>query len=149
MVAQASALAATLGAGLIAGLCFTFGAFVMRALDRLGPAAAIRAMHSINAVILRSSAMTVWFGTLIAGLAAVALAEQRTLPLVATALYAFGALAITGRGNIPLNEALDAVDPDSPQAPEAWQRYRRRWQRWNAARTIACSLAAVGFALAA
>tara|TARA_R110002073_G_scaffold36273_1_gene105612 strand:+ start:832 stop:1287 length:456 start_codon:yes stop_codon:yes gene_type:complete len=143
-----SMLAATVGSGLIAGLCFTFGAFVMKALDRLGAPHAIRAMQAINATILRSSAMAVWFGTAVAGVVAVMLAEECMLTSVAAASYAIGAILITGRGNVPLNDRLAHVDPDTQNAEETWRRYRVRWGRWNAARTGMLTFATAGFALA-
>lgn len=158
ILGDVATLAAALGSGLVAGLCFTFASFLMRSFDDLGAPQAIRAMQALNARILRSSAMGVWFGTLVVGIVAAVLAEDsarvgglveaRTLVIAATALYGVGALAITGRGNVPLNEALDLVDPDAPGAEQAWQRYRVRWGRWNAVRTVVCALASAGFALA-
>lgn len=147
------ALAALVGAGLVAGLCFAFAAFLMRAFDGLGAPQAIRVMQAINAAILRSSAMAVWFGTAVAGVGVAVLAglgDDRPLAVAvaAAALYGFGALLITGRGNVPLNEELDRVDPDAPGAEEAWRRYRVRWGRWNALRTVVCALASAGFGLA-
>ena len=127
-------LVATVGAGLVAGLCYTFASFLMSALDRLGAPDAIRAMQAINARILRSGAMLVWFGTAIA--------------VTAAALYVLGAIVVTGRGNVPLNEQLDRVDPDGPDAEQAWRRYRRLWGRWNTLRTAVCVLATGGFAAA-
>jgi len=151
MAYELSALVSAVGSGLIAGLCFAFAAFLMRSFDRLGAPAAIRTMQAINAGILRSSAMVVWFATALVSLLAVALAEDRTLPVAAAALYWIGAILITGRGNVPLNEELERVDPDeldASGAEEAWRRYRVRWGRWNALRTVACGLASAGFALA-
>lgn len=142
------ALAAAVGAGLVAGPCFAFASFLMRSLDRLGAPRAIRAMQAINATILRSSAMLVWFGTAVVGVAAAVLAEERAPAALAAALYAVGAILITGRGNVPLNEELERVDPDAPGAEEAWRRYRLRWGRWNSLRTLVCALASAGFALA-
>ena len=141
-------LVAGVGSGLVAGLCFAFASFIMRSFDPLGAPQAIRAMQAINRSILRSSAMGVWFGTAIAGVAAAVLAEDRSLPIAAAVLYGVGAILITGRGNVPLNEALDRVDPEAPGAVEVWRLYRERWGRWNAVRTVACALASAGFALA-
>lgn len=141
-------LAATIGSGLIVGLCFTFASFLMRAFDELGAAQAIRTMQSVNRVILRSTAMAVWFGSLLIGMAAAVVAEEQTLAIAAATLYAIGALLITGRGNVPLNEELDRVDPDDAGADEAWRIYRVSWGRWNAIRTVLCALASAGFALA-
>ncbi len=145
---EVSVLSATVGSGLVAGLCFAFATFIMQALDRLGAPHAIRAMQAINAKVLRSSAIAVWFATLPVGGVAIALAEDRTLVVVATALYALGAVVITGRGNVPLNEQLDRVAPDAPGAEEAWSDYRVRWGRWNVLRTAVCVLAPAGYALA-
>lgn len=147
---ELTVLAAAVGSGLVAGLCFAFASFLMRSFDDLGAAQAIRTMQALNHRILRSSAMAVWFGTAVLGVAAVLLAEERTLVLAATVLYAVGAILITGRGNVPLNDALDRVDPDSLDergAEEAWRRYRLRWGRWNALRTAVCAVASAGFAL--
>lgn len=143
------ALAAALGSGLVAGLCFAFASFLMRSFDDLEPSQAIRVMQSLNGRILRSSAMVVWFGTLLVGGAAAALAEERAIPTVATVLYGIAAVGITGGGNVPLNEALDRVDPEGAEAAAAWQDYFVRWGRWNALRTALCALATVGFAMAA
>ena len=109
---EISVLVAAVGSGLVAGLCFAFASFIMRALDRLGASQAMRAMQAINATILRSSAMGVWFGTAVVGVVAIVLAEDRTLPIGATALYVVGAILITGRGNVPLNEATIPIAID-------------------------------------
>lgn len=145
---EISVLTATIGSGLVAGLCFAFASFVMQAFDLLGASQAIRTMQAINTKILRSSAMGLWFGTAVAGVVAAVLAEDRTLAVAAAVLYGLGAILITGRGNVPLNEQLDRVDPDAPDAEEIWRRYRVAWGRWNALRTVVCALASACFALA-
>lgn len=145
---ELSALAAALGSGLVAGVCFAFAAFVLRALDRLGPAPAIRAMQAINATILRSGAMGVWFGTAAIGLLAAALAEEPGLTAASAVLYGIGAVVITGGANVPLNGELARVDPGAPGAAEAWRAYLDSWGRWNALRTALFALASVGFASA-
>jgi uncharacterized membrane protein len=145
---ELTVLVAAVGSGLVAGLCFTFASFVLRSFDQLGAPQAIRAMQAINATILRSSAMGVWFGTAVVSVFAAVLAEDRALTIAAAVLYAVGAILITGRGNVPLNEELDRVDPDAPGAEFAWRRYRVLWGRWNTLRTAVCVLASAGFALA-
>ena len=136
------------GCGLIAGVCFAFATFLMQSFDRLGAPAAIRVMQSLNAVILRSATMAVWFGTLVVGIVAAVLSGGALTAVVATVLYGVGAVLITGLGNVPLNEALDEVAPDAPEAEAAWRRYRVQWGRWNALRTALFVLASMGFALA-
>ena len=149
-VYEITLLTAALGSGLIAGLCFAFASFLMSAFDELGAEQAIRTMQAINSRILRSSAMTVWFGTALVAVAVPILAPsgERTLPIVAAALYLIGAILITGRGNVPLNEALDRVDPGSEEAASRWRDYRQRWGRWNGLRTLVCALACALFTLA-
>ena len=149
---QALLLLAAVTSGLVAGVCFTFASFALRAFEALGARRAIAAMQSINAEILRSTTMPIWIGTLLVGAVGAWLAEERLPAVVGVALYATGALVITRRGNIPLNEALDRVDPEAvgeAEAVRAWADYRARWSRWNAWRTAACALASAAFAYAA
>ena len=141
-------LVATVASGITAGVCFAFATFLMKAFDRLGPTDAIRVMQSLNAMILRSATMATWFGAAIAGVIAAFLSGGATTVTISAALYAVAAILITGRGNVPLNEALDRTDPHAPEAAEAWQNYQRRWGQWNWARTILMVLATTGFALA-
>ena len=151
-------LLACVGAGLVAGLCFTFASFVLRAFDGLGGRDAIRAMQAINTTILRSSAMPVWMGSSVLALVAAGLswtvavpASERWFATIGALAYLFGALFVTRTGNIPRNEALDRVDAgtlEPAQAEEVWRDYCAAWQRWNVVRTIACSLATGAFALA-
>ncbi|MEO0649352.1 MAG: anthrone oxygenase family protein [Planctomycetota bacterium] len=147
-LAQTLLLLASLGSGLVAGLCFAFWTFLMRAYDRLGPTQAIRTMQSVNATILQSAAMPVWIGTFPVGIAAAVFAPNHPPAIAGALLYALGALAITRLGNIPLNEALDRIDPESNDASDAWRHYYVTWGRWNAARTAVCAGAGVAFAWA-
>jgi uncharacterized membrane protein len=112
---ELSALAAALGSGLVAGVCFAFAAFVLRALDRLGPAPAIRAMQAINATILRSGAMGVWFGTAAIGLLAAALAEEPGLTAASAVLYGIGAVVITRGGQCPAQRGAGSSRPRGPR----------------------------------
>ena len=56
-------LLAALGCGLIAGVFFGFSSFVMPALARLRPAQGVRAMQSINVVVLNRWFLGVLLGT--------------------------------------------------------------------------------------
>ncbi len=64
---------AVLGSGLMAGIFFTFSAFAMRALGRLPPDQGVRAMQSINIVILNPLFFLVFFGTAAVSVVLVAL----------------------------------------------------------------------------
>jgi len=148
LLEQALLLTAILGSGVVAGLCFTFGSFVMHALDDLGPPAAIRAMQSINARILKSLAMPLWLGTVPVGIGAALLSGGSPFAILGAALYTAGALLVTGLGNVPLNESLDTVHAESAEADARWREYLVRWGRLNTLRTILFMLATLGFGLA-
>jgi len=56
------------------------------------------------------------------------------------ALYVIGMLVVTIAGNVPLNNALEAVDAASPEGETMWQRYMRQWLPWNHVRTVSCTV---------
>lgn len=141
------AFGALLGAGLTGGVFFAFSTFMMAALDRLGPSAAVAAMNSINRVILNPWFLGLFLGTGAAGAAAAALAWMTgsSAAIVAGgALYLAGSILVTGTQNVPLNDALARVEPGGEDA--MWRLYRERWTRWNHVRTAACAGATALFA---
>lgn len=137
-----------IGTGLMAGVYFTFSAFVMGALGNIAPAAGIAAMQSINAVILRSAFMPLFFGTTVISLALAVLGVLRWQSAGAPALvlagilYVVGMFVVTAAFNVPLNNRLAAADPSSPEGLAEWHGYLKDWTRWNHVRTAASTLAA-------
>jgi len=148
MVADLALLAATLPAGLIAGLFYAYSCSVMPGLGGVDDRALAGAMRSINTAILNG-----WFALSFAGaplLTAVALAlhlgddRQAALPWLAAALgCCLATLAITARFNIPLNRELAATsDSSSPaELATARARFERPWARANHARTLTSAAA--------
>jgi uncharacterized membrane protein len=134
-----------LGCALIGGLYFAFSAFIMTALDRTGPEAGRTAMNSINAVILRSLFMPVFFGTTIGSLvlAIAGVIERQWLLVAGGIVYVLGMFVVTMARNVPLNNEL--MRADGGVAPETWRRYRVAWTRWNHVRTLASLAAAALF----
>jgi len=143
-----------LGCGVVAGVYFAFSGFVMTALDRLAPGAAVAAMGSINRTILRSSFMPLFLSTTGSALSLAVLApfhwdEPETVAmLVGGVTYVFGMFVCTILCNIPLNDALDGIDPAGSGAGPAWAGYRRVWMRWNHLRAGASVVATACFILA-
>lgn len=141
-------IATAIGAALVAGLFYGFSTFVMGALARLSPAEGIRAMQSINVVVINPWAMGLLFGT---GLLAVLLViigfvegnGPPLVPLLAGSLYILGCLAVTGTRNVPLNDRLASVDAEDAEAADLWQDYLGRWTWWNHVRTVASLAAAI------
>ncbi|MBR1206902.1 MULTISPECIES: DUF1772 domain-containing protein [unclassified Bradyrhizobium] len=143
-----------LGCGLLAGVYFTFSAFVMTALGRIDQAAGVSAMNAINVDIVRSLFMPVFLGTTLSCAGLVVLGglrwqEPGALAMICGGgLYVVGMFVVTVVFNVPLNDQLAATDPASTAAAPVWARYLTDWTFWNHARTIA-SLAATALLIAA
>lgn len=140
-----------IGCGLIAGLYFAFSTFILTAFGRIDQVHGIAAMNSINATILQSLFMPVFFGTTVASLVLAVIGvfrwgEPGGMAMVAGGLiYVIGMFVFTIVFNVPLNDALAAVDPASPAATPVWTRYLTDWTFWNHVRTIASTVASALF----
>lgn len=142
-----AAVAATVGAGVMAGLLFAFSNFVMQALARTGPSAGMAAMQRMNETILNPLFLLVFAGTalvsvflVIAGFGAAA-APARGWLLAGAVLYLVGVIGVTGLFNVPLNNTL--AESSLETAHELWPDWVEHWLRWNHVRSL-CAVAAVG-----
>jgi len=149
-----STLLAALGCGLIAGVFFAFSSFVMPALLRLDAAEGVRAMQSINVVVLNRWFLGVLLGTALAcfGLALSALwawsEPGAWLRLAGACLYLAGTILVTKRYHVPQNRALAQLPADSPEAARLWPEYVAGWSVWNHVRGAAAFAAAALLTLA-
>lgn len=150
-------LAAALGAGLVAGVFFAFSTFVMKALGRIPDEHGIRAMQSINVVVLNAWFLGVFLGTAALCVLATVIAPFATSAgegsvaawtLAGCALYLVGTLLVTIVRNVPRNEALAAVDAASSEGARLWADYLVTWTFWNHVRTAAALIAAACLTLA-
>jgi uncharacterized membrane protein len=139
-------VAATLTAGLAAGLLYAFAVAVMPGLAQVDDAAFVSVMQSINRSIVNP-----WF--LLTFLGAPALAIGAVIarfvagggpwwPLLTATALALLSVLITAAMNIPLNNALDAAGSVDPGVIR--EAFESRWVSWNMARTVV-STAAFGF----
>jgi uncharacterized membrane protein len=144
---------ALLGSGLIAGVFFSFSAFVMKALVWLPPAEGIATMQSINITVLNRWFLSVFLGT---AMVCVLLllwplflwVQKSPVYLIAgSAFYLVGSLMVTGIFNVPKNEALAKVDASAVDSEQLWRSYIDKWTNWNHVRTVASLLAMVCFGL--
>jgi len=145
---------AAIGCGLMAGVYFTFSAFVMQAFAAMPTPSAIKAMNSINKVIVSSAFLPLFFGTTIAAvlligqtLYTVSLAQE-PYSMLGGVIYLIGMFFCTIAFNIPLNNRLAALDPDAAEAEQVWQHYAKVWTRWNHIRTLASVTASLLFTYA-
>lgn len=143
---------ALLAGGFAAGFFHAYSISVMAGLDAVPPAAVIRAMQGINAVIRTRVFAAVFFGALLLPLAAglACLAGDEAPPrraggmsLAAAAVYGGGVFAVTFAVNVPMNEALAALGPAAPADPAAaWRACSDPWTAWNDLRAVAATVAA-------
>src|SRR6478735_1445602 len=149
-----STLFAALGCGLIAGVFFGFSSFVMPALARLRSAQGVRAMQSINVVVLNPWFLGVLLGTAVVcvGLASSALgtwsAPGAGLRFVGSCLYLVGTILVTKCYHVPQNQALARLPAESAEAERFWPEYLAGWSAWNHVRGAAAFVAAMLLTLA-
>lgn len=134
-----------LGFGVMAGVYFTFSAFAMQSLDRLGASDAAAAMNAINEVIVRSLFLPLFFATTLIAAAVAVLTIFRpgepgaAAAIAGGAIYVFGMFAVTVIFNVPLNNRLMV------EGAALWPDYLRVWTGWNHVRTVASLLAMAAF----
>lgn len=135
-----------------AGAMFVFSAFVMPALADLAPREGVLAMQAMNVRAPNSLLLLPMGGVAIGAVAVFVMTlvgdgPDRAVRIVG-ALLAFGAIVITGVGNIPLNNRLATLDAEIATAAD-WQGFASPWLAWNAARFIVGLAGAVMLAVAA
>lgn len=138
---------AVISVGILAGVYFTFSAFLMRSLDAIEKPAGMIAMQSINRVILRSAFLPVFFTSsavciVLAVVAILDLSGAGALPMfVGSTTFVIGMFFVTVVRNVPLNNALEATVAEDADGEEMWHRYMQRWVAWNHVRTVCCTVA--------
>ena len=143
------AWAAVIGSGLMAGVYLSFSGFIMKSFANLDTERAIDAMNAINATILRSAFMPLFFGSTVISLLLIAVGiwhwghPGAGRALIAGLTYFVGMFVVTAACNVPLNNALARVGGSGDEARSMWQTYLTRWTRWNTVRAAACTLSFV------
>ena len=149
------AVAAALGSGLVGGLLLAFSVSVMPTLGRQADAHGMRAMQTVNVVILNPLFLSLFVGTAFVCLALVTLVLMRAadgatwIAIAGAMLYVIGTFAVTMGINVPLNNRLAALDADRRESWPVWRDYLARWTWWNHVRTAAAALASLALTLAA
>lgn len=145
---QAVLLIAAALCSLVAGFLFAFAVVVMPGIGRLDDAGFIRAFQAIDRVIQNNQPlfMLVWLGSVLAVIAAAALAVggtaglDRALIVAAAIAYVAGVQVPTAAINIPLNnriQRLDVAAMNDVARRDARVAFEQRWNRWNVIRTVA------------
>ena len=142
-------LATTLVTGLIAGLFYAYSSSVLPALRGADAAVFTEVMQRINKAILNGWFFAGFLGAAVLGAASVVTCLVTgarlalLLPVLAGAVLYAAQLAVTGRINVPLNNALDAAGSTDPQGARA--AFEVRWVRWNHVRSWLCTLSLAAY----
>ncbi|MBB4123494.1 DUF1772 domain-containing protein [Martelella radicis] len=148
-------LTAGLAMALLAGVLLSFSDFVMRGLAEAPGNAGAAGMVGLNRTVYRSVFMVLFIGFLpgaaVLVLLSVLLIEGPALILVLAGALVFylGVFAVTGFGNVPMNKRLGRMSSRADQTAVYWPHYVRRWTRLNHVRTLAATLTAMAWLIAA
>jgi len=144
--------------GLSAGLFYAWEVSVIPGTRRIPDRSYLETMQSINRAILNPAFFVVFFGSLLFLLVNSYLQYKEAVNLSfwiiagATITYLIGTLGVTVMGNVPMNEALDAVnlnDLKSVELHHTRMAYEGKWNQWHSVRTVFSVLAFILSILAA
>jgi len=138
--------------GLSAGLFYAWSVSVIPGTLQVNDSTYLQSMQSINRAILNGRFFLIFFGSLVfLVIATVYQFQERDLTfwllLCASIAYLLGTIGVTGMGNVPLNNQLDALELTKLNANKLTEFrafYETSWNRFHQLRTI---FAAVAFVL--
>lgn len=133
--------------GAVYGAFFTYSNSVVPGLDNADAEKAVEAMRKMNISIINPAFMATFVGPVVTSavtgvlLLGIDEATAGVLYLVAAGVYLLGCLVVTGRINVPLNNAL--ANSTSTDWARRWNDFSPRWRRWNTVRTVSSGVALV------
>ena len=140
---------AILLSGLMAGIFFTWSNAVKPGIGKLSDLEYLRALQSMNRVILNKAFIGIFLGSIIA-VALVPVFYFKLFPnnifwmfILALVSYWIGVFGTTVFGNIPLNEILDKVNLESINLEEITAlrtRIEVKWNKLNLIRSISSGI---------
>jgi len=134
------------------GIIFIFSNTILPSLATLDPEVAIKAMNTINVIIVNPLFVISFFGGLISGYPAYVMWKNpdefskpaRYYAIAATLTFFFGEFLVTVTQNVPRNDALLVVDPESDDGVNYWEvNFLQGWRAWNTARCVFSMIASV------
>ena len=144
---------AILLSGLMAGIFFTWSNAVKPGIGKLSDLEYLRALQSMNRVILNKAFIGIFLGSVIA-VALVPVFHFKLFPnsifwmfVLALVTYWIGVFGTTAFGNIPLNEILDKVNLESLNLEEITPLRTRIEVKWNNLNLIRSISSGITFAL--
>ena len=141
--------------GLSAGFFYAWSVSAIPGLKRIDDQAYLEAMQAINRAVLNPWFFLIFFGPVVLLIWSSWLEFKAGvewsfwLTLGATLAYLVGTFGVTAFGNVPLNEALDAVQLKG-LTPEEMTRWRNSYEGpWNRLHMIRTVFSLVSFSLLA
>jgi uncharacterized membrane protein len=139
--------------GLMAGIFFTWSNAIKPGIGKLNDLEYLRALQSMNRVILNKAFMGIFLGSIIA-VALVPVFYFKLFPnnifwifVLALVTYWIGVFGTTAFGNIPLNEILDKVNLEPLNLEEITALRTRIEVKWNNLNLIRSISSGITFAL--
>jgi uncharacterized membrane protein len=139
--------------GLMAGIFFTWSNAIKPGIGKLNDLEYLRALQSMNRVILNKAFMGIFLGYIIA-VALVPVFHFKLFPnsifwmfVLALVTYWIGVFGTTAFGNIPLNEILDKVNLEPLNLEEITALRTRIEVKWNNLNLIRSISSGITFAL--
>ncbi len=139
--------------GLSAGLFYAWSVSVIPGTQKVSDEVYLQTMQSINRAILNPAFFVVFFGSaVLLSISAFSVYHTSRLAfsffLAATLIYLIGTIAVTGMGNVPLNNQLDRLDL-MQVGSEALSEFRANYElKWNRLHAIRSSFSVISFLLA-
>lgn len=135
--------AAVLLTGLSAGLFYAWQVSVIPGTRKVMDMTYLESMQSINRAILNPAFFLVFFGSAILLTISTIQQFKYGLPfwfiLAATIIYWIGTFGVTAFGNVPLNDALEALNLETlteQKVIEFRKHYEQKWNRLHLIRTV-------------
>lgn len=139
----------TVFSGLMAGLFYAWSISVTPGIAKINDGSYLLAFQSMNRAIINPLFAVVFFGMVVLLPVLSYLSFQTSMSnqfwyiLAATILYFVGIMGVTIGGNVPLNNALEALQIES-MTPEQMDEFRKgfesKWNRLNTIRTISSAI---------
>ena len=138
-----SLISAVLLTGLSAGFFYAWSVSVIPGTLKVADTIYLETMQSINRAILNPAFFLIFFGSLIL-LVTNTIQQYHAgltfwLMLAATLIYLVGTIGVTSLGNVPLNDALDALhlnDLSDVKLARFRQYYELKWNKLHTIRTV-------------
>ncbi len=130
--------------GLCAGLFYAWSVSVIPGTQKIDDLSYLKSMQSINREILNPAFFLVFFGSLIALVCSTYFTYSVSTKgfvylLIATLTYLMGTIGVTGMGNVPLNnqlEALNLTELSTKDMAQFRQHYELRWNKLHTYRML-------------